>query len=111
MRSLIIPLSLIAVFASTSAQAEQWRPMTEKVSYGDLNLARQADVATFDARLSAAALKVCRPPYQGGQIPAEYGMRCAIAARASYARPRALALAAAQTRTAAAATPIVVAAR
>jgi UrcA family protein len=108
MTRLIIPLGVIAALATASAQAGEWRPLTEKVSYSDLDLTRDTDVAMFDSRLGAAVVKVCRPTYQGGRVAFEHVRRCTLVSRADYAKPRALALAAAKTRMAVA-KPIVVA--
>jgi UrcA family protein len=51
--------ALLALTATTAAQAENWARDSMPVAYGDLNLSKPADAKVLAERLQAAATKVC----------------------------------------------------
>lgn len=110
MKHLIVSITALALVTATPAASTAGEKLAqgEHVSYGDLDLTRTSDLATFDSRLSAAVQKVCRPDYAGGQVRFEYVRRCRVGTQASLVAPRAAAIETSRLRIAA--RPVVVAA-
>jgi UrcA family protein len=59
MLRILAAAALLAITATTAAQAENWSRESMQVAYGDLNLSKPADAKILADRLQDAAAKVC----------------------------------------------------
>ena len=91
LRAVTFALAALTVAVPTAAHAETG-PRTERVSYGDLNLASEAGVKALDRRLDRAVRRVCGDDHRN-LVMSSSVKNCIETARASIRPQREFAIA------------------